>query len=62
MTTAVLTRTLDEELEALLAGETGECLVCGEPVEVEGERAECLSCGVVFEPAPRPGPGQLALL
>ncbi len=52
MTTAVLTRTLDEELEALLAGETGECLVCGEPVELEGGRVECGACGSVLEPAP----------
>lgn len=52
MTAAVLTRTLDQELEALLAGETGECLVCGEPVELEGGRVECGACGSLLEPAP----------
>jgi hypothetical protein len=62
MTLAVLTRTLEEELEALLAGELGECLVCGEPVEVERGRVECQACGSVLEPVRRPSPGQLSLL
>ena len=62
MTVAVLTRTLDEELEALLAGETGECLVCGEDVDVEGKRAECPCCGSVLELLPGAGPDQLALV
>ena len=62
MTSAVLTRTLDEELEALLAGESCECLACGEPVEVVSGRVECAGCGSVLGPASRPKEGQLALL
>jgi hypothetical protein len=45
VTTAVLTRTLDEELLALASGESHECLVCGEELEVAGEYVECGSCG-----------------
>jgi hypothetical protein len=73
MTLAVLTRpgpvragpdrpSLEQELEALLAGEPGECLVCGEPVELERGRVECRACGSVLEPFRRPHPGQLSLL
>jgi hypothetical protein len=73
MTLAVLTRPslhpadsdrrwLDEALEALLGDERAECLVCGEPVDVEGERVECSSCGSALEPGPRVDPGQLALV
>ena len=62
MSVAVLTRTLDEELEALLAGETGECLVCGEHVEVEDGRVECEACGSVLERRPGLIEGQLALI
>lgn len=62
MTVAVLTRTLDEELAAIVRGETVECLVCGELVEVERDRAECAACGAVLERRPEPGPDQLALI
>jgi DNA-directed RNA polymerase subunit RPC12/RpoP len=62
MTAALLTRTLDDDVVALLAGESSECLVCGEPVESEGERIECAACGSVLERLARPKPGQLALL
>lgn len=51
-TVAVLTRTLDEALEALLAGEAGDCPVCGEEVEAEHGRVECAGCGSVLEPLP----------
>ena len=57
MTAAVLTRTLDEELEALLAGESGECLVCGEPVEAEDEHVDCPACGSRLESRRRSDPG-----
>jgi hypothetical protein len=49
VTTVVLTRTLDEELVALLRGDAPECLVCGEDVEAEGERVECQACGSIVE-------------
>ncbi len=62
MSVAVLTRTLDEALEALLAGEAGDCPVCGEEVEVERERVECGTCGSALERAPREAEGQLALV
>ncbi len=62
MTPAVLTRTLDDELEALLAGETGECLVCGERVEAEDGRVECGACGSMLERPPPEIEGQLALV
>ncbi len=62
MTTAVLTRTLDDELAAIVHGELVACLVCGEPVELENERAECEACGSILEGAREPGPDQLALL
>jgi hypothetical protein len=65
MTVAAPTRSLDEELVALLRGEAEECLVCGEPVEADWERGsvECPACGSVLEPAPREViPGQLRLL
>ena len=50
MTTAVLTRTLDEELTALVATDLRECLVCGEEVQIAGERVECTACGSILEP------------
>jgi hypothetical protein len=53
---------LDEELGALFRGEIVECLVCGEPVDVEDNRAECRSCGTLVEPAPVVIEGQLELL
>ena len=62
MTAAVLTRTLDEELAAIVQGETVECLVCGEQVEIEGGRVECTECGSALERRGEPGPDQLALL
>jgi rubrerythrin len=63
MTTAVLTRTLDEALRALLRGESDACLVCGEPVEGEEERVECPACGSVLESAPSEViPGQMTLM
>jgi tRNA(Ile2) C34 agmatinyltransferase TiaS len=65
MTMTMLTRTLDEELVALLCGEVAECLVCGEEVEAAGggERVECPTCGSVLErPPPEEIPGQLTLM
>jgi hypothetical protein len=62
MTSSVLTRSLDQEVDALLTGESEECLVCGEPVEVERGRVECAACGSVLQPAPRSSESQLALL
>jgi hypothetical protein len=67
MTMAVLTRTLDEELLALLRGEVTECLVCGDEIElVDGngrDRVECPACGSVVErPLPEVIPGQLELI
>ena len=62
MTVAVLTRTLDEELLALLRGESAECLVCGERVEAEAGRVECEACGSVLERRPGVIEGQLGLL
>jgi hypothetical protein len=67
MTMAVLTRTLDEELLALLRGEVAECLVCGEEIELLDEsgrdRVECPACGSVIErPPPEVIPGQLELI
>jgi Zn finger protein HypA/HybF involved in hydrogenase expression len=49
VTTAVLIRTLEHELEALLTGEEAACLVCGEPVELDGGRVECGACGSRIE-------------
>jgi len=62
MTVAVLTRTLDEELASIVRGETVECLVCGEQVEIDGGRVECPVCGSTLERRSEPGPDQLALL
>ncbi len=62
MTVAVLARTLDEELEALLAGDAGECPVCGEPAEAAGGRVECRACGSVLEACTGEGEPQLALV
>jgi hypothetical protein len=62
MTVAVLSRTLDEELAAIVRGETVECLVCGEQVEAEGDRVECPECGSSLERRSEPGPDQLALI
>lgn len=62
MTVAVLSRTLDEELAAIVRGETVECLVCGEQAEIEGGRLECTECGSALERRFEPGPDQLALI
>lgn len=62
MTVVMLTRTLDAELEALLAGESTECLVCGEHVEAEGGRVECAACGSVLRRLRPEIEGQLALV
>lgn len=51
---AVLTRTLDEALEALLAGEAGDCPVCGEEAKAEHGRVECDSCGSALAAPPPP--------
>jgi hypothetical protein len=45
----MLTRTLDEELLALLRGEDDSCPVCGERVEGPAGRVECSACGSVVE-------------
>lgn len=45
MTAAVLTRTLDEELQALVAGESDECPACGEAVVRRSDGVECRVCG-----------------
>ena len=58
MSAAVLTRTLDAELQALVAGEAAECLVCGEDVELGRSGVECPACGTVVrseEPGARSG-------
>ena len=52
MSPAVLTRPLDEELAALIAGETDECPVCGEAVARDGTALECSVCGSRLENAP----------
>jgi uncharacterized Zn finger protein (UPF0148 family) len=49
MSAAVLTKSLDEELAALIAGEAEECLVCGEPVARENGFVECPACGSRLE-------------
>ena len=59
MSVAVLTRTLDEELQALLFGEDDACPVCGEQADVRKGRVECSSCGSVLEEV-SPPEGQLA--
>ena len=45
MSAAVLTRTLDVELVALIAGESDDCPVCGETVVREEGAIECPACG-----------------
>jgi hypothetical protein len=40
---------LDEALEALLAGDHTDCLVCGALVDVERDRIECVACGSLLE-------------
>jgi uncharacterized Zn finger protein (UPF0148 family) len=45
MSAAVLTKTLDEELVALVAGESDDCPACGEAVVREAGTIECPTCG-----------------
>ena len=49
MTVAVLTKTLDDELVALAAGETDECPACGDLVIREERVLECSGCGSRLE-------------
>ena len=49
MSAAVLTRTLDEELQALVAGESDECPACGDVVSRRGETVTCAGCGSRLE-------------
>ena len=44
----MLTRTLDEDLLALLRGEDDACPVCGERAELRAARLECTACGSVL--------------
>jgi hypothetical protein len=57
----LLTWTLEDELEALLAGEADECLVCGERVEPDAGMLRCRACGSSLSPAGSPGGIQLTL-
>jgi hypothetical protein len=53
MTTMLAAATLEEALAALVPGEHGECLACGEPVECEPDGAvECAACGSRLDPGP----------
>ncbi len=46
MSAAVLTMSLDEELVALVAGESDDCPACGEAVVREDDGGiECPACG-----------------
>ncbi len=45
MSAAVLTKSLDEELVALIAGESDDCPACGEGIVREGRAIECPTCG-----------------
>jgi hypothetical protein len=58
---ALLTWTLEDELEALLAGEADDCLVCGERVEAVHGRVRCGACRTVVEPGAERPASQLAL-
>ncbi len=49
MSAAVLTKSLDEELVALVAGTTDDCPVCGEAVRREDGSIECSACGSRLE-------------
>ena len=49
MSPAVLTRTLDEELQALVAGESDECPACGDAVARRGDAVVCAACGSRLE-------------
>ena len=52
MTVAVLTKTLDDELVALAAGETDECPACGELVVRHERFLECSICGSRLQDRP----------
>ena len=52
MSPALLTKTLDDELVVLLAGESDECLACGEAVKREDGLVECAGCGSRLEDSP----------
>ena len=58
---ALLTWTLEDELEALLAGEADDCLACGERAQVENGRIHCPGCGSVVAPGEPEHPGQPTL-
>jgi uncharacterized Zn finger protein (UPF0148 family) len=49
MSAAVLTKSLDEELVALVAGETDDCPVCGGAVVREDGSVGCSACGSRLE-------------
>jgi hypothetical protein len=49
MTVAVLTKTLDDELVALAAGETDECPACVDLVMRDEGVLECSGCGTRLE-------------
>ena len=49
MSAAVLTKSLDEELVALVAGEIDECPVCRQTVTREDGSLECSACGSRLE-------------
>jgi predicted RNA-binding Zn-ribbon protein involved in translation (DUF1610 family) len=50
-----LTRTLDQELLALMRGVSLECLVCGEFVLSRHGEIECPECGFALRDAGRAG-------
>jgi len=61
MTVSVLIPTLDEELAALVRGETDACLVCGGPAVLEpGGAVACETCGLRLT-TPAPPAGRVAL-
>ena len=59
---ALLTWTLDDELEALARGELTECLVCGGRVEAQGSSVRCETCGSALHAAEEPSRGELSLV
>ena len=54
MTVALLHRTLDQELNALLRGVNLECLVCGEFVLHRVDGIACPECGPEYGEAAEP--------
>jgi hypothetical protein len=61
LTRTLLTRTLDDELHALIRGEDDACPACGEHVDRRPDRVECLACGSLLEEGVRPPETQLEL-